>query len=155
MHYYILCLCAKGQTKNLKGLQRENKKPEGFAKQKKSAKFAMRYASQLAVHHSSQIDNEPLIIVVFLRDTRQKNFATRSVSVHHSDIPHFATFNPTQNIATFTIHIVSLQTLRLTRHRNLRYLAPRILRLNMYHKPHHRFSQKVSFGGRIASCDVR
>jgi hypothetical protein len=31
----------------------------------------MRYASQLVVHHSSQIDNEPLIIVAFLRDTRQ------------------------------------------------------------------------------------
>jgi hypothetical protein len=31
-HYYILCLFAKGQTKNLKGLRRKNKKPEGFAK---------------------------------------------------------------------------------------------------------------------------
>jgi hypothetical protein len=70
-HYYILCLFAKGQTKNLKGLRRKNKKPEGFAKQKKSAKFVMRYASQLVVHHSSQIDNEPLIIAAFLRDTRQ------------------------------------------------------------------------------------
>ncbi len=71
VHYYILCLFAKGQTKNLKGLRRKNKKPEGFAKQKKSAKFVMRYASQLVVHHSSQIDNEPLIIASFLRDTRQ------------------------------------------------------------------------------------
>jgi hypothetical protein len=33
-HYYILCLFAKGQTKNLKGLRSKNKKPEGFAKQK-------------------------------------------------------------------------------------------------------------------------
>jgi hypothetical protein len=48
-----------------------NKKFEGFAKQKKSAKFVMRYASQLVVHHSSQIDNEPLIIATFLQDTRQ------------------------------------------------------------------------------------
>ncbi len=62
---------AKGQTKNLKGLRRKNKKLEGFAKEKKSGKFVMRYASQLVVHHSSQIDNEPLIITAFLRDTRQ------------------------------------------------------------------------------------
>jgi hypothetical protein len=34
LHYYILCLFAKGQTKNLKGLRSKNKKPEGFAKQK-------------------------------------------------------------------------------------------------------------------------
>jgi len=40
-HYYILCLFAKGQTKNLKGLRSKNKKPEGFAKQKQSAIFAM------------------------------------------------------------------------------------------------------------------
>jgi hypothetical protein len=66
-----LCLFAKGQTKNLKGLRRKNKKPEGFAKQKTFAKFVMRYASQLVVHHSSQIDNEPLIIAAFLRNTRQ------------------------------------------------------------------------------------
>ncbi len=32
-HYYILCLFAKGQTKNLKGLRSKNKKPEGFVKQ--------------------------------------------------------------------------------------------------------------------------
>jgi hypothetical protein len=46
---------AKGQTKNLKVLQMKNKKPEGFAKEKKSAKFAMRSASQLVAQHSSQI----------------------------------------------------------------------------------------------------
>ncbi len=33
-HYYILCLFAKGQTKNLKGLRSKNKKLEGFTKQK-------------------------------------------------------------------------------------------------------------------------
>jgi hypothetical protein len=71
LHYYILCLFAKGQTKNLKGLQRKNKKPKGFAKPKKSAKFAMRHASQLMVRHSSQIYNEPLIIAAILRHTRQ------------------------------------------------------------------------------------
>jgi hypothetical protein len=41
IHYYILCPFAKGQTKNLKVLRKKNKKPEGFAKEKKSAKFAM------------------------------------------------------------------------------------------------------------------
>jgi hypothetical protein len=54
-HYYILCPFAKGQTKNLKVLRKKNKKPEGFAKEKKSAKFAMQNASQLVAHHSSQI----------------------------------------------------------------------------------------------------
>jgi hypothetical protein len=55
LHYYILCLFAKGQTKNLKVLRKKNKKPEGFAKEKKSAKFAMWNALQLVAHHSSQI----------------------------------------------------------------------------------------------------
>ncbi len=54
-HYYILCPFAKGQTKNRKVLRKKNKKPEGFAKEKKSAKFAMQNASQLVAHHSSQI----------------------------------------------------------------------------------------------------
>ncbi len=54
-HYYILCLFAKGQTKNLKVLRKKNKKPEGFAKEKKSATFAMHSASQLVVHQSLQI----------------------------------------------------------------------------------------------------
>jgi hypothetical protein len=55
IHYYILCLFAKGQTKNLKVLRKKNKKPEGFAKEKKSTKFAMPSASQLVAHQSSQI----------------------------------------------------------------------------------------------------
>ncbi len=54
-HYYILCPFAKGQTKNLKVLRKKNKKPKGFAKEKKFAKFAMQNASQLVAHHSSQI----------------------------------------------------------------------------------------------------
>jgi hypothetical protein len=70
-HYYILCLFAKGQTKNQKVLRKKNKKHEGFAKEKKSAKFAMRSASQLVANHSSQIKNEPLIIAALLRDTQQ------------------------------------------------------------------------------------
>jgi len=54
-HYYILCPFAKGQTKNLKVLRKKNKKLEGFAKEKKSAKFAMQNALQLAAHHPLQI----------------------------------------------------------------------------------------------------
>ncbi len=49
----------------------------------------------------------------------KQNFATRSCSVHPSDIPHFATFNHTQNIAHFTIQKVSLKTLRVTTNRKL------------------------------------
>ncbi len=48
-----------------------NEKPEGFAKQKQSAIFAMRHASQLVVHHPSLIYNVPLIIATFLRHIRQ------------------------------------------------------------------------------------
>jgi hypothetical protein len=66
-HYYIFCLFAKGQTKNLKGLRSKNKKPEGFVKQKKSAIFAMQHALQLVVHHPSLIYNVPLIIATLLR----------------------------------------------------------------------------------------
>ncbi len=71
VHYYILCLFAKGQTKNLKGLRNKNKKPERFAKQKQSAIFAMQHASQLVVHHPSLIYNVPLIIAALLRHIRQ------------------------------------------------------------------------------------
>jgi len=71
-HYYILCLFAKVQTKNLKGLRSKNKKPKGFAKQKQFAIFAMRHASQLVVHHPSLIYNVPLIIVTLLRHIQQK-----------------------------------------------------------------------------------
>ncbi len=70
-HYYILCLFAKGQTKNLKGLRSKNKKLEGFAKQKQYAIFAMRHASQLVVHHPSLIYNVPLIIASLLQHIRQ------------------------------------------------------------------------------------
>ncbi len=46
-------------------------KPEGFAKQKQSAIFAMRHASQLVVHHPSLIYNVPLIIAALLRHIQQ------------------------------------------------------------------------------------
>jgi hypothetical protein len=48
-----------------------NEKPEGFAKQKQSAIFAMQHASQLVVHHPSLIYNVPLIIAALLRHIRQ------------------------------------------------------------------------------------
>jgi hypothetical protein len=68
-HYYILCLFAKGQTKNLKVLRKTNKTREWFVKEKKLAKFAMPSASQLVAQQSSQIYNEPLIIAALLRDS--------------------------------------------------------------------------------------
>ncbi len=49
-----------------------NKKLEGFAKQKQSAIFAMRHASQLVMHHPSLIYNVPLIIAALLRHIQQK-----------------------------------------------------------------------------------
>jgi hypothetical protein len=52
-------------------LQKKNKKCEGFAKEKKLAKFAMPSALQLVAQQSSQIYNEPLIIAALLRDSRQ------------------------------------------------------------------------------------
>jgi hypothetical protein len=48
-----------------------NEKLEGFVKQKQSAIFAMRHASQLVVHHPLLIYNVPLIIVALLRHIRQ------------------------------------------------------------------------------------
>jgi hypothetical protein len=43
-----------------------NQKSEGFAKEKKPAKFAMPSASHLVAQQSSQIYNEPLIIATLL-----------------------------------------------------------------------------------------
>jgi hypothetical protein len=51
---HIVPFC-EGPNKTLKVLRKKNKKPEGFAKEKKFAKFAMQNASQLAAHHSLQI----------------------------------------------------------------------------------------------------
>jgi hypothetical protein len=129
-----------------------NEKPEGFAKQKQSAIFAMRHASQLVVHHPSLIYNVPVIIATLLRHIRQ---TTRSVSVHPNDIPHFATFNHIQNIAHFTIHKVSLQTLRVTRHRKLALFSASHFAFEYVSQTSSQIFTKLSGGGRIASCDVR
>jgi hypothetical protein len=75
----------KGQTKNQKVLRKKNKKREGFAKEKKPATFAMPSASQLVAQQSSQIYNEPLIIVALLRDSRQTKLCD---PLNDSDIFH-------------------------------------------------------------------
>jgi hypothetical protein len=85
----------------------------------------------------------------------KQNFATRSVSIHPSDIPHFATFNHIQNIAHFTIHKVSLQTLRVTRHRKLALFGASHFTFEYVSQTSSQIFTKLSSGGRIASCDVR
>jgi hypothetical protein len=77
----------------------------------------------------------------------KQNFAIRSTPVPRSDIQFFAKFIHTQHIAIFTVYKVSLQTLRSTTHCNLRFLAPRILRLNVYRKPHDKFLQNFPVVG--------
>jgi hypothetical protein len=85
----------------------------------------------------------------------KQNFATRLISVHARDIPHFATFNHIQNIAHFTIHKVSLQTLRVTRHRKLALFGASHLAFEYVSQTSSQIFRKLSDGGRIASCDVR
>jgi hypothetical protein len=48
-----------------------NKKPEGFAKQKQLAIFAMRHTSQLVQHHPSLIYNVPYFIAALLQHIPQ------------------------------------------------------------------------------------
>jgi hypothetical protein len=85
----------------------------------------------------------------------KQNFATRSVSVHPSDIPHFATFNHTHNIAHFTIHKVSLNTLRVTRNRKLALFGALHFAFEYVSQTSSQIFTKLSGGGRITSCDVR
>jgi hypothetical protein len=85
----------------------------------------------------------------------KQNFATRSVSVHPSDIPHFATFKHTQNITHFTIHKVSLQTLRVTRHRKIALFGASHFAFEYVSQTSSQIFTKLSGGVRIASCDVR
>jgi hypothetical protein len=111
---------------------------KGLRRKKKSAKFAMPSASQLVADQSSQN---------FCEIHDKQNVAIRSTPVPHNDIQFFANFIHTQHIAIFTLYRVSLQTLRSTTYRNLRFLAPRILRLNVYRKPHHIFLQNFPVVG--------
>jgi hypothetical protein len=85
----------------------------------------------------------------------KQNFATRSVSVHPSDIPHFAMFNHIHNIAHFTIHKVSLNTLRVTRNRKLVLFGASHFAFEYVSQTSSQIFTKLSGGGRIASCNVR
>jgi hypothetical protein len=79
---------------------------------------------------------------------------THSISVDPNDIPHFATFNHTQNIAHFTIQKVSLQTLRVTRHRKLALFGTLHFAFEFVSQTSSQIFTKLSGGGRIASYDV-
>jgi len=85
----------------------------------------------------------------------KQNFATRSCSVHPSDIPHFATFNHTQTIAHFTIQKVSLKTLKVTMNRKLAFFGASHFVLKYVLQTSSQIFTKLSGGGSIASCDVR
>jgi hypothetical protein len=79
---------------------------------------------------------------------------TRSCSVHPSDIPHFATFNHTQNIAHFTIQKVSLKTLKVTTNRKFALFDTSHFAIEYVLQTSSQIFTKLSGGGRIASCDV-
>jgi hypothetical protein len=64
-------------------------------------------------------------------------------------------FNHTQNIAHFTIHKVSLHTLRVTRHRKLVLFGALHFAFEYVSQISSQIFTKFSDGGRIASCDVR
>jgi hypothetical protein len=64
-------------------------------------------------------------------------------------------FNHTQNIAHFTIHKVSLQTLRVTRHHKLALFDASHFAFEYVSQTSSQIFTKLSGGGRIASCDVR
>jgi len=85
----------------------------------------------------------------------KENFATRSISVHPSDIPHFATFNHTQNIAHFTIQNVSLNFLKVTRNHKLALFDASHFAFEYVSQTSSKKITKLSGGGHITSCDVR
>jgi hypothetical protein len=84
----------------------------------------------------------------------KQNFATRSCFVHPSDIPHFATFNHTKNIAHFTIQKVSLKTLRVTTNHKLALFGASHFAFKYVSQTSSQIFTKLSGGGSIASCDV-
>ncbi len=153
-HYYILCLFAKGQTKNLKVLQKKNKKREGFAKEKKSAKFAMPSASQLMADQSSQIQVEPLIITELLRDSRQTKLCDplnacppKRYSILRKVYSYSSHCNlyPIQSIVTnFEINNIS----------QLAFLGASHFASQCVSQTSSQIFTKLPGGGSIASCDV-
>jgi hypothetical protein len=64
-------------------------------------------------------------------------------------------FNHIQNIAHFTIHKVSLQTLRVTRHCKLALFGASHFAFEYVLQTSSQIFTKLSGGGRITSCDVR
>jgi hypothetical protein len=64
-------------------------------------------------------------------------------------------FNHTQNIAHFTIHKVSLQTLRVTKHRKLALFGASHFAFEYVSQISSQIFTKLSGGGCIASCDMR
>jgi hypothetical protein len=72
-----------------------------------------------------------------------------------SDIPHFATFNHTQNIAHFTIQKVLLKTLRVTTNRKLVLFGASHFAFEYVSQTSSQIFTKLSGGGSIASYDVR
>jgi hypothetical protein len=64
-------------------------------------------------------------------------------------------FNHTQNVAHFTIHKVSLQTLRITRHRKLALFNASHFAFEYVSQTSSQNFSKLSGGGCIASYDVR
>jgi len=85
----------------------------------------------------------------------KENFATHSVSVHPSDIPHIATFSHTQNIAHFTIQNISLKTLRVTRNRKLALFGALHFAFEYVSQTSSQIFTKLFDGGRIANCNAR
>jgi hypothetical protein len=63
-------------------------------------------------------------------------------------------FNHTQNIAHFTIHKVSLQTLKVTRHRKLALFGASHFAFEYVSQTSSQIFTKLSSGGRITSYDV-
>jgi hypothetical protein len=102
----------------------------------------MRHASHLVVHHPSLIYNVPY--------NHRNTFATYTTK---------KTLRPAQSPSTLAIfhtsqRLIILKTLHILQYKtycwklwesqeiaSLCYSAPRILRLNMYRKPHHKFLQ--------------
>jgi hypothetical protein len=64
-------------------------------------------------------------------------------------------FNHIQNIAHFTIHKVSLQTLKVTRHCKLALFNASHFAFEYVSQTSSQIFTTLFGGGRIASCDVR
>ncbi len=145
IHYYILRLFAKGQTKTWRVYEGKTTchicnatciAPCG------PPPIANLYCTLQSLQH-------------FCNIYHKENFATHSVSVHPSDIPHFAMFSHTQNITHFMIQNVSLKTLRVTKNCKLALFDASHFAFEYVSQTSSQIFTKLSGGGRIASCDVR